>query len=105
MGLRTERLKLFIIVCTAVITASAVIVSGLIGWVGIMIPHVTRMLVGPDHRVLIPASIAVGATYLLIMDDIARTLLTTEIPLGILTAIIDAPFFMFILRKTKGGWK
>ena len=105
LGLKTERLKAFIIICAAIITASAVIVSGLIGWVGIMIPHVTRMFVGPDHRVLIPASVAVGATYLLIMDDVARTLLPIEIPIGILTAIIGAPFFMFILRRTKGGWK
>lgn len=105
LGLRTERLKVFIITCATVITAAAVTVCGVIGWVGIMIPHVTRMIVGPDHKVLLPASIAVGATYLLVMDDLARTLTAGEIPIGILTAIIGAPFFMFILRKTKGGWK
>jgi iron complex transport system permease protein len=105
LGLKTERLKVFIIICSTIITAAAVTVSGIIGWVGIMIPHVTRMIVGPDHKVLLPASIAVGATYLLVMDDIARTLTAGEIPLGVLTAVVGAPFFMFILRKTKGGWK
>ena len=65
LGLRTERLKFFIVICGALITASAVVVSGVIGWVGLMIPHVARMIVGPGHRVMIPASIALGGTYLL----------------------------------------
>jgi iron complex transport system permease protein len=105
LGVRTELLKAVIIVCTTLVTASAVCVAGVIGWIGLIIPHVTRMIVGPDHRVLLPASIAVGACYLLIIDDIARSATVAEIPLGILTAVIGAPFFAFLLRKTKGGWK
>ncbi|NLE89860.1 MAG: iron chelate uptake ABC transporter family permease subunit, partial [Dehalococcoidales bacterium] len=84
---------------------SAVCVSGIIGWVGLVIPHVGRMLVGPDHKALLPASISIGACYLLVMDNIARTAISAEIPLGILTAVIGAPFFAYLLRRTKGGWQ
>lgn len=105
LGIRTELLKGIIIVCTTVVTASAVCVAGVIGWVGLVIPHVARMLTGPDHRVLLPVSAIVGATYLLAIDDIARTASAAEIPLGILAAAIGAPFFGYLLRKTKGGWK
>jgi iron complex transport system permease protein len=105
LGVKTELLKGFIILCATVVTASAVCVSGVIGWVGLIIPHVGRMLVGPDHKALLPASISIGACYLLIMDNIARTAISAEIPLGILTAILGAPFFAYLLRKTKGGWQ
>jgi iron complex transport system permease protein len=104
LGINTELLKIFVIVLASVITASAVCVGGMIGWVGLVIPHVARMIVGPDHRVLLPACLAIGASYLLLIDDIARTLITSEIPLGILTAIVGAPFFGYLLRKTKGAW-
>ena len=73
MGVKTESLKLFIIVCTTLITASAVSVSGIVGWVGLVIPHVGRMIVGPNHRWLLPTSMALGAVFLLVVDDIART--------------------------------
>ncbi len=105
LGVRTELLKGVIIICTTLVSAASVCVAGVIGWIGLIIPHVARMLVGPDHRVLLPASMAVGAGYLLLIDDIARTITAAEIPLGILTAIIGAPFFAYLLRKTKGGWK
>ncbi len=98
-------MKGIIIVCTTLVTAASVCVAGVIGWIGLIIPHVARMIVGPDHKVLLPTSIAIGACYLLIIDDIARTVRTTEIPLGILTAVIGAPFFAYLLRRTKGGWK
>jgi iron complex transport system permease protein len=94
-----------IIVCTTLITAAAVSVCGIVGWVGLVIPHLCRMIVGPDHRVLIPASISVGATYLLFIDDVARTATAGEIPLGILTAIIGAPVFAYLLRRTRGTWQ
>lgn len=103
LGVKTEQLKAFIIVCCTVVTAAAVSVSGIIGWVGLVIPHIGRMLVGPDHRVLLPASAALGAAFLLLIDDLSRTLISAEIPLGILTAIIGAPFFAFLLRRTRGG--
>ncbi len=104
LGIKTEVLKVFIIICATLITAASVCISGLIGWVGLVIPHIGRMIVGPDHKALLPASIALGAAYLLIIDDIARIVFTSEIPLGILTAIIGAPFFAYLLRKTRGGW-
>ncbi|HNS71705.1 MAG TPA: iron chelate uptake ABC transporter family permease subunit, partial [bacterium] len=87
-----------------VITASCVCISGIIGWVGLIIPHVGRILVGPDHKKLIPASLLLGASYLLFVDDVARSVVSTEIPIGILTAIIGAPFFAYLIRKSKSGW-
>jgi len=105
LGVKTELLKGIVIVCCTTVTASAVSVCGIIGWVGLVIPHVGRMLVGPDHKILLPASLALGASYLLLIDNLARTLTSAEIPLGILTAIVGAPFFAFMLRKTQGGWQ
>lgn len=105
LGVRTERVKGAIIVCTTLITAAAVSVCGIVGWVGLVIPHLCRMIVGPDHRVLIPAAISVGATYLLLIDDVSRTATAGEIPLGILTAIVGAPVFAYLLRKTRGSWQ
>jgi iron complex transport system permease protein len=99
LGVDTERFRLVIIFFSTLATASAVAVGGVIGWVGLVIPHVGRILVGPDHKVLLPASIALGGTYLLLMDDLARTMSSAEIPLGILTAMVGAPFFAYLLRK------
>ncbi len=104
LGVRTEWLKGMVIVCTTLITAAAVSVCGIVGWVGLVIPHVGRMLVGPDHRHLLPATLSIGATYLLFIDDIARSVSATEIPLGILTAVVGAPFFAYLLRRTGGTW-
>lgn len=104
LGIETEWLKAIVIVCTTLITAAAVSVCGMVGWVGLVIPHVGRMLVGPDHRVLLPATLSIGASYLLFIDDIARTAGAGEIPLGILTAVIGAPFFGYLLRRTRGTW-
>jgi iron complex transport system permease protein len=104
LGVRTEWLKGAIIVYTTLITAAAVAVCGIVGWVGLVIPHVGRMLVGPDHRALMPATLSIGDTYLLCIDDVARTASAGEIPIGILTALIGAPFFAFLLRKTRGAW-
>jgi len=104
LGLSTEWLKGAVIVCTTLITAAAVSVCGMVGWVGLVIPHVGRMLVGPDHRVLLPATLSIGASYLLFIDDIARTATAGEIPLGILTAVVGAPFFGYLLRRTQGTW-
>lgn len=108
LGVRTETFKLLVIICATIVTAAAVSVSGVIGWVGLVIPHVGRMIVGPDHRRLLPVSLVLGATYLIVIDDIARSAIAGEIPLGILTAIVGAPFFAYLLRRTLGGaskWK
>lgn len=104
LGVHTERIKIGIIIFSTVLTSTAVSICGIIGWVGQVIPHFCRMLVGPDHKKLIPATMFVGASYILIVDNLCRQLTATEIPLGILTAIIGAPVFAFLLRKTKGGW-
>jgi iron complex transport system permease protein len=87
-------------------TASAVCISGVIGWVGLVIPHIGRMLVGSENSKLIPLSASLGAAFLVIVDIVARNITPTELPIGILTAVIGTPFFLFLLRKTKGGgWK
>ncbi len=101
LGVNTERLKTLIIVSATVATASAVCISGIIGWIGIMIPHIGRLIVGPDHKYLLPISMLIGAAYLVTVDTIARTALVTEIPIGILTAIFGAPVFALLLRKTQ----
>lgn len=105
LGIRTDRLKALIIACTTLITAAAVSVCGIVGWVGLVMPHLTRMWTGPDHRTLLPAACSIGATYLLLVDDVARTASASEIPLGILTAVVGAPFFAYLLRKTQGAWQ
>ncbi len=104
LGIETGKLRLIIIICCTMITAAAVSISGIIGWVGLVIPHISRILVGPDHQKLIPATICLGASFLLLIDDISRTLLVTEIPIGILTALIGAPFFLYLLRKGYSEW-
>lgn len=104
LGINNERVKLIIIIATTVITAGSVAFCGIIGWVGQVIPHFCRMLVGPDHKVLIPATVFVGAAYLILIDNLCRLFTATEIPLGILTAVVGAPVFAYLLRKTKGGW-
>jgi iron complex transport system permease protein len=105
LGVQTERLKAGIVVCATLITAAAVSTSGVIGWVGLVMPHVARTLVGPDHRRLLPATLSVGASYLLVIDDVARAATAVEIPIGILTAIIGAPYFAYLLRRTSGTWQ
>ena len=104
MGVNTELVKAMIILFTTVISSVVVAFCGIIGWVGLVIPHICRMIVGPDHRVLLPVTLAVGATYLIVIDNLARIISPLEVPLGILTAIIGAPFFAMLLRKTRGGW-
>jgi iron complex transport system permease protein len=103
LGVRTELLKAIIIICCTLLSASAVSVSGMIGWIGLVIPHIGRMLVGPDNRVLLPTTLSIGASFLLVIDVIARAATGVEIPLGILTSLIGAPFFAYLIRKTKGG--
>ncbi len=101
MGVNVTRLRLAMILCATLVTASAVAVSGTIGWVGLVIPHLSRRLVGNNYRHLMPASMLFGALFLLIVDNVSRNLFATEIPLGILTAFIGAPFFLYLI--TKGG--
>lgn len=106
LGLEVSRDKSIVIAGATLATAGAVCLAGVIGWVGLVIPHIGRMLVGSDSRRLIPVSMALGATFLMVVDTLARTLTPNEIPLGILTALVGAPFFVYLLKKTKGaGWR
>jgi len=106
LGIKVERSRWAILVLVTMITSAVVAIAGVIGWVGLVIPHMARMVVGPDHRRLLPASALIGAMYLLVVDDLARAATMAEIPLGIITAIIGAPVFAYLLRKTQAkGWK
>lgn len=104
MGIRTGRVRLIVIFASTLIVSCAVSVSGVIGWVGLVIPHLARAIVGPNYKKLLPASVFVGAVYLLLVDDIARNVTVTEIPIGILTAILGVPFFVFIFKRNMKGW-
>ena len=102
MGVNTRRLRGAVIVCATLLTSASVAVSGMIGWVGLVIPHFCRMLFGYDYRRLIPAGALFGAAFLLAVDDIARLVTTGELPLGILTAFVGAPLFLYLIA-TGGG--
>ena len=99
LGVNTGHLRMIVIFCATLITAASVSVSGMIGWVGLVIPHMCRKLIGNDYRYLLPASMMMGAVFLLVVDNIARNLLAVEIPIGILTAFVGAPFFIYLIVK------
>lgn len=99
MGINTRTLRLVVIVCATLLTASSVAISGMIGWVGLVIPHFCRMIFGYDYRKIIPASALFGATFLMVVDNIARLATTAEIPLGILTSFVGAPIFVYLILK------
>lgn len=101
MGVNAKNLRTTVILSATLVTASAVSVSGVIGWVGLVIPHLTRRLVGNNYRHLMPASMLLGAVFLLLVDNLSRNLFATEIPIGILTSFIGAPFFLYLI--TRGG--
>jgi iron complex transport system permease protein len=104
LGINIKQSRMLIILACTLVTAAAVSMCGIVGWVGLVIPHVGRIIVGPNHKDLIPASAFIGALYLLFIDGVARAATSTEIPLSILTAIIGAPFFAYLLRKSGGQW-
>ena len=87
-------------------TASVVAISGVIGWIGLMMPHIARMMVGPNFNRLLPASMLLGAAFLLVVDTLARSLARVETPIGILTAVLGAPFFLWLLARGRrtGAW-
>ncbi len=99
LGVDALSLRLIVIVCATLVTAASVAVSGMIGWVGLVVPHLCRKMVGSDYRRLMPASMLTGALFLLLVDDVARNLLSTEIPIGILTAFLGAPVFLYFILK------
>ena len=104
LGINTKQVRLVVIFASTLIVACSVAVSGIVGWVGLVIPHLARAVVGPNYKALLPASMFIGASYLLLVDDLARLASSTEIPIGILTAILGVPFFVFIFRHNMKGW-
>lgn len=99
LGVRTQRLRLALIVCATLMTAAAVSFTGIIGWVGLVIPHMARLVVGPEFSRLLPTSLLLGAIFLLLTDTFARTAASMELPLGVVTALIGAPFFLYLLLR------
>jgi iron complex transport system permease protein len=100
LGVDTEKLKRIMLVSATLITAAAVSISGIIGFIGLIIPHIARILVGPDHRILIPSSALAGAIVLVLCDVIARTIISpAELPVGIITSLLGCPFFVYLLRR------
>ena len=108
LGLETERFRFLVIFFTSLMTGASVAAAGIIGFVGLIIPHVMRMICGPDHRVLVPASALGGAILLVSADMVARTIVAPlELPLGVLTALIGGPFLLFLMLRARskvGGW-
>ena len=104
LGLNPSRIRLLIIAGCTLLTSAAVSISGIVGWVGLIIPHMARMIVGPDNRVLLPASLSLGASFLLLIDNISRAIIAIEIPIGILTAIIGVPIFLYLLKRGYSEW-
>jgi iron complex transport system permease protein len=107
LGLNVNTVRMIILLAASLVTAAAVSVSGVIGFVGLVVPHVVRLLVGPDHRILIPVSLLGGAIFMVWTDTVARTIiLPAELPVGIITAMIGAPFFIYLIisRRRKMGW-
>ncbi len=99
IGINAKAIRLIVMICATLVTAASVSVSGMIGWVGLVIPHLVRRLVGNNYRYLMPASMLGGALFLLIVDNVSRNLMTTELPIGILTAFVGAPFFIYLITR------
>ena len=104
LGVEATRLRLVVIVCGTLVTASVVAVAGVVGWVGLVIPHIARMIVGPGFGTLLPVAALLGAGYMLAVDTLARTISQVEVPLGILTAVVGAPFFLWLLARGRRAW-
>jgi iron complex transport system permease protein len=104
LGIDATRLRAVVIAAATLATAAVVAISGVVGWIGLLIPHMARMLVGPQFARLLPASILMGAGFLVLVDTLARTLARVETPIGILTAIIGAPAFIWLLARTRRAW-
>ena len=104
LGTNPETLKTLMLVVAAIMTAAAVAFTGVIGFVGLIVPHMLRLLVGADHRILVPSATLTGAIFLIWADSIARTVIApTELPVGIITALCGGPFFLYLLRRSRSG--
>lgn len=104
MGINTRRMRTVIVICSTTLTASCIAMCGMIGWVGLTIPHISRLLIGPNYKSLLPTSMLSGALFMVIVDDLARTVTSGEIPIGVITSLIGAPIFIYLMFKGKKGW-
>lgn len=104
MGIDAARLRLLVIACATLMTAAAVAMAGVIGWIGLMVPHMARLVTGPRFDRLLPAAILIGAGFMVLVDTAARTVATLEVPLGILTAVLGAPVFVWLLARGAKPW-
>jgi iron complex transport system permease protein len=104
LGVDVKKIRIAAIAAATLISSLTVVTAGVIGWVGLVIPHIARMMVGPDNRLLIPTSALVGGIYLLLVDTLSRTMFDSEIPIGILTSLVGIPVFVIILKNAKKGW-
>ena len=104
LGVDTRRLRTLIVACATLMTASVVAISGIIGWVGLLIPHAARLLVGPDFGRLLPLAMLMGAGFMLAVDTLCRTIATIEVPPGVLTALIGTPFFLWLFALARRPW-
>ena len=104
LGVNTTLIRSATILAATLVTSSAVAISGVVGLVGLVVPHIARAYVGPNFTVLLPASALLGALFVLLMDNLARSLFSVELPLGILTEIVGAPFFLFLLSRAGRHW-
>lgn len=104
LGVNVDKMRLIIIICATLVTSAAVSISGVIGWVGLVVPHISRMIVGPNYNRLLPMSMVCGASFMLLVDDLARTVSVTEIPLGIITSLVGAPIFAYLIKRGRMGW-
>lgn len=105
LGVNVRRIRILFIFVSTLISGATVALGGIIGWVGLVVPHMARMLVGSDNRILLPTAALMGASYLLSVDDISRLVSSVEIPIGILTSLVGIPFFALILRNAQKGWR
>ncbi len=105
LGINVGRVRMIVIVLATLISALTVVIGGMIGWVGLIIPHICRMIVGPDNRLLLPAAALIGAVYLLVVDNVSRLAFSFEIPTGIVTSLIGIPFFVLVLNNAHRSWR
>ena len=105
LGINVRHTRIVVLVCATLLAAAATSIGGIIQWVGLLIPHTARLLFGANFAIVLPVSMLLGGTYLLIMDNLSRSIASLEIQVGILTALIGAPFFVFLLARAKKGWE
>jgi iron complex transport system permease protein len=105
VGLNPELQKVLVLSACTLAASASVAAAGVVSMVGLVIPHMVRMMTGADNRTLIPASFAFGGTFLIIVDDISRTVANFEIPIGIFTTLVGGPFFIYLLKRARIGWE